>query len=133
MVKVGVVYKSDGNVDLTTLRFRVKMSLFIHYMIDSSYILSGNRSKMISLKEEEERRKVQEYTLAFLHHLERGVFKNEPQIPMSFDAEDLEYVKMALGGPAFFEYGKEYVPMEHDLDELKAFKFGMVILRRLKL
>jgi hypothetical protein len=52
---------------------------------------------------------------------------------MTFNVDDVEFVKLALGSPLFFEYGKEFVQMEYNLSELQAYKSGVVIMRRLRL
>lgn len=133
MVKVGVVYKSNGNVDLTTLPLKVKLSVFINNMIDNSYILSGNRSKMISLEEEARKKKIKNYTISLLYYLERSSYKRQQNIPFTFPIEDLELIKTSLSNPSFFPYQKDFIPLEPNLLELKAYRSGVVIIRRLSL
>lgn len=130
MVKVGTVYKSNGNIDITQLSFRIKMSIFIHNMIDSSYLLSGNRINMKNINTESE--KIYDYTKVILYYLKRSSYRNRSKITMSYDINDEEFVKTALGHPSFFEYSKSFIAMETNLVELKAFNSGVVILRRLE-
>lgn len=133
MVKVGTVYKSNGNVDLTTLPLKVKLSIFINNMIDNSYILSGNRSKMLSLEEEARKKKIKDYTIALLYYLERSSYKHQQSILFTFPIEDLDLIKTSLGNPSFFPYQKDFIPLEPNLLELKAYRSGVVIIRRLNL
>jgi hypothetical protein len=133
MVKVGAVYKSDGNVDLSSLPLKVKLSIFINHMIDSSYLLSGNMSKMQALKESAEKAKINNYTVAFSYYLLRSKYKNENTVVFVYNMDDEPQVRLALGNSVFFEYSKEFVRLNPDLVELEAFLSGCVIMRKLAL
>ena len=128
MVKIGTVYKSEGNVDLTRLTFRQRLGVFIHHMIDKSSFLSGNRLKFLALREENERKRIALFTTSFLYHLERGPLRTKTSIPFTYDSMDDKAVRLALGAPQFFGYKKIYPTLEKNLLELKAFSHYVVII-----
>jgi len=130
MVKIGTVYKSEGNVDLTRLTFAQRLGIFIHHMIDHSFFLSGNKSKFLSLKEETERKRIVLLSTAFLYHLERGPLRSKPRIPFTYDKEDDKLVRLALGAPQFFGYRKIFPLLEKNLLEVKAYSDYVVIIEK---
>jgi len=130
VVKIGVVYKSEGNVDLTRLTFIQRFGILIHHMIDHSVILSGNKSKILTLKEDAERKKIALYTTAFLYHLERGPLKTKARIPFTYDESDDKLVRLALGAPQFFGYRKIFPSLEKNLIEVKAYSSYVVIIEK---
>lgn len=130
MVKIGTVYKSEGNVDLTRLTFAQRLGIFIHHMIDHSVFLSGNKSKFLALREETERKRIALYTTSFLYHLERGPLRTKSSIPFTYDEVDDKLVRLALGAPQFFGYRKVFPPLEKNLVEVKAYSHYVVIIEK---
>jgi hypothetical protein len=132
MVMVGKVYKSEGKVDLNNLPWYVVVKVFLSHMIDNSAILSGNMGKLLALKDEANRKAIEEYTKCIQFHLENGAYKHEVSVPFTFPMEDKELVELAVGGPQFFGYSKEFVQINKDLAELGAIREGVVLMGRLE-
>lgn len=130
MVKIGTVYKSEGNVDISRLTLTQRIGIFVNHMIDHSSILSGNKSKFLALREETERKRIALYTTSFLYHLERGPLKNKPRIPFTYDKDDDRLVRLALGAPQFFGYRKIFPQLERNLVEIKAYSDYVVIIEK---
>jgi hypothetical protein len=130
MVQVGVVYKSDGNVDVRSLPLNVKLKVLISHTIDNSVFLSGNLSKFDLLKEDEMLKKVDRYTEAINSYLSDPKFDNESELYIIYNIDDQDIVKTALGHPEYSIYAKQYVKFNSDLVALQAVLSGVVILRR---
>lgn len=130
MIKVGTVYKSDGNVDIRSLPLNVKLKVLISHTIDNSVFLSGDLSKLDGLKEEAMLKKVDRYIEAINSYLSDPKFDDEPELYIIYDIDDQEAVKSALGHPEYSIYTKQYVKFNSDLVALQAILSGVVILRR---
>lgn len=130
MVQVGVVYKSDGNVDIRSLPLSVKLKVLVSHTIDNSVFLSGDLSKLDGLKEEAMLKKVDRYMEAINSYLSDPKFDNESELYVIYDVDDQEIVKTALSHPEYSIYAKQYVKFNSDLVALQAILSGVVILRR---
>lgn len=130
MVKIGTVYKSEGNVDLTRLTFSQRLGIFMYHIITQSRFLSGNPSKYQSELEEAERKLITLYTTSFLYHLEKGPLRTKPSIPFTYDKDHDKLVRLALGAPQFFGYRKAFPTLEKNLVEVKAYSHYVVIIEK---
>jgi len=132
MVKVGTVYKSEGNIDLSTLPWHVVLKIFASHMIHKSSYFSGKSANNAALQDEANKRSINEYVECIIFHMESGSYRHEKIVPFTFPIKDLELVKLALAFPQLFEYSKEIVAFDRNLVELEAIKDGVVLLRRLE-
>ena len=130
MVKVGTVYKSNGSLDISSLPFFTAIELVFESLIEDSYILNGNPAKMLLLKEEARRVRQSQYILAFLYHLEKGQLRTLNSMYFSYAIEDDELVRLALGGPQFYQYKKKFLEFNENLVELNVFTKKIVEIRR---
>jgi len=131
MVKVGKVYRSDGNVNLKDIKWDIKIRMLVTYMLENSMIFSSKRLKSAILAEKQRQQKIKDYTDAFAYHLFRGRFKDNNVLVLTFDSEDYEIVKLVLASPLFLQYRITYTELNHNLKELGAYVHYVVEIERL--
>lgn len=130
MTKVGVVYKSDGNIDIRPLPLSVKLKVLISHTVDSSAFLSGDFNKLAQLKDDADTKKIDRYVEAIAAYLAEPIFEDENELYVLYDIEDTELVKVAIGHPQFTVYHRQFLNFNSDLATLKAYLTGVLLLRR---
>lgn len=131
MTKVGVVYKSDGNIDIRPLPLKVKLKVLISHTIDSSAFLSGDFNKLTQMKDEVDIKKIDRYVEAISAYLADPVFEDESEIYVLYDVDDKELVQTAIGHPQFSVYHRQFLSFNSDLATLEAYLTGVLLLRRI--
>lgn len=131
MTKVGVVYQSDGNIDIRPLPLSVKLKVLISHTIDNSAFLSGDFNKLNQLKEEVDIKKIDRYVEAISAYLADPVFEDESEIYVIYDIDDRELVQTAVGHPQFSVYHRQFLNFNTDLATLEAYLNGVLLLRRI--
>lgn len=131
MVKVGNVYRNDGNVNLKEVKKGIKLSMLMTYLIESSAFLNSGKMKILMMKEKQKQQKIKDYTDSFAYHLLKGKFKNISPIVTTFDSEDFEIVSLVLSSPLFLQYKVTFVELNQNLKELGAYVNYVVKLERL--
>lgn len=131
MTKVGVVYKSDGNIDIRPLPLSVKIKVLISHTIDNSAFLSGDFSKLNQLKDEVDIKKIDRYIEAISAYLSEPIFEDETEIYVLYDIDDKELVQTAIGHPQFSVYHRQFLTYNSDLETLEAYLTGVLLLRRI--
>lgn len=130
MTKVGVVYKSDGNIDIRPLPLKVKLKVLISHTIDSSAFLSGDFNKYAALKDEADIKKIDRYVEAVSAYLADPIFEDEEEVYVLYDIDDRELIETAIGHPQFSVYQKQFMKFNQDLETLQAYLTGVLLLRR---
>lgn len=131
MTKVGVVYKSDANIDIRALPLKVKLKVLLSHTIDSSAFLSGDFNKLAKLKDDADIKKIDRYVEAIAAYLAEPIFEDESEIYVLFDIEDKELIKVAIGNPQFSIYHKQFLKFNSDLATLESYLTGALLLRRI--
>jgi len=131
MVAVGKVYRSDGNINLKDVKWNIKLKLLYTYVIENSPFLNNKKLKLMILAEKQRQQKIKDYTDAFAYHLLRGKFKNDKNVVMTFDSEDLEIVELVLSSPMFLQYKITYPELNHNLKEMGAYVNYVVEIAKL--
>lgn len=131
MTKVGVVYQSDGNIDIRPLPLSVKLKVLISHTIDNSAFLSGDFNKLNKLKEEVDIKKIDRYVEAISAYLADPVFEDESEIYVIYEIEDKELIQTAVGHPQFTVYHRQFLNFNTDLAVLEAYLKGVLLLRRI--
>lgn len=127
-VKVGEVYKTDGNINVRELPLKVKIKALISHTIDNSMFLSGDKNKLAMLKEESEIKKIDRYQQSIAAYL--SSFEDESEFFIIYEIEDEDLVKIAIGHPQFSVYQKQFLKFNQDLQTLNAYLNGVLQLRR---
>lgn len=131
MTKVGVVYKSDGNIDIRPLPLAVKLKVLISHTIDSSAFLSGDFDKLSKLKEDGDIKKIDRYVEAMSAYISDPVFDDAEEIYILYDIEDKELIQTAISHPQFSVYHRQFLNFNSDLAALEAYLSGVLLLRRI--
>lgn len=131
MVKVGKVYRNDGNINLKEVKWDIKLRLLFTYILENSRFLNMGTMKAKIEEEKLRQQKIKEYTDAFAYHMLLGKFKNHQKFVASFDSEDFEIVDLVLKNPMFLQYRTNFVELNHNLKELGAYVHYVVEIERL--
>lgn len=127
-VKVGEVYKTDGNINLKALPLKVKLKALVSHTIDNSIFLSGDLNKLAMLQEESDIKKIDRYQQSITAYL--ASMESESEFFIIYDIADEELVRTAIGHPQFSVYQKQFLEFNKDLQTLDAYLSGVLQLRR---